>query len=74
MSLLKSLLPGSMEEERHKLEVQMQQRRNWRVSAFWAGGIALISNNLLTVILGHANLALADLFSGISRPRKFAGN
>ena len=49
------------EEERHKLEVQIQHAQKLESLGVLAGGIAHDFNNLLMAILGHADLALQDL-------------
>jgi len=55
------VLAATAEEERHKLERQVQQAQKLESIGVLAGGIAHDFNNLLTAILGHANLAAMDL-------------
>jgi len=50
-----------LEDERKKLDVQMQQLQKLESLGVLAGGIAHDFNNLLTAILGNAALALTEL-------------
>jgi PAS domain S-box-containing protein len=49
------------EEERRRLEFQMQQTQKLESLGVLAGGIAHDFNNLLVGIIGHTDLALAEL-------------
>jgi PAS domain S-box-containing protein len=62
LTLMHDLTPRKrVEEERRKLEMQVQQAQKLESLGVLAGGIAHDFNNLLTAILGHANLASAGL-------------
>ncbi len=52
------------EEERSKLEAQVQHAQRLHSLGILAGGLAHDFNNLLTVILGNARMALVDLPPG----------
>ncbi len=54
----------AMEEERKKLQVQIQQAQKLESLGVMAGGIAHDFNNLLVGILGNASLAVLDLEEG----------
>jgi signal transduction histidine kinase len=49
------------EEEKARLEAQLQQAKKMESLGVLAGGIAHDFNNLLMVVLGHAELALEDI-------------
>jgi PAS domain S-box-containing protein len=58
------------EQERARLERQMQEAQRLESLGLVTGGVAHDFNNLLTVILGNARLALAELPAGHAlRPR-----
>ena len=49
------------EEEKRRLDAQMQQAQKWESLGVLAGGVAHDFNNLLVAILGNAGLALLQL-------------
>lgn len=53
------------ENERHLLELQMQQAQKMESLGLLAGGIAHDFNNMLLAVLGNADLALATLPAGL---------
>ena len=56
-----ALVRRRAEEEKVKLEAQLQQAQKLELVGQLAGGVAHDFNNKLCVILGHVNLALLDL-------------
>ena len=60
------------EEEKRKLEAQVQHARRLESLGMLAGGLAHDFNNLLTIILGNARIALMDLPLGSPAVAKLA--
>jgi len=56
-----ALMRKRAEDEKAKLETQLQQAQKMESVGLLAGGVAHDFNNMLSVILGHVNLALIDI-------------
>jgi GAF domain-containing protein len=56
-----ALMRKLAEEEKIKLEQQLQQAQKMESVGCLAGGVAHDFNNMLCAIIGHANIALMDL-------------
>lgn len=54
-----------IQEERRSLETQVQQAQKMELVGRLAGGVAHDFNNMLCVILGHADAALEEVLSGV---------
>ncbi len=61
------------EQERRKLETQIQQAQKLESLGVLAGGIAHDFNNILMGILGNADLALKDMSSGTKTHSQISG-
>lgn len=58
------------EQERRRLDLHMREGQRLESLGRLAGGVAHDFNNVLTVILGNANLALGELARGAVEPKR----